>query len=75
MKTWDLNAPAAKLEVAAKGLRTTMTAVDKQWADQARRDFENMYLVHLDSNLRGIQDAIKRLAEVLASAQADCDSN
>ena len=44
MKNFDVHAGAAKLELALKTFRTTFAAVDPQWTDAARRDFQETHL-------------------------------
>ena len=48
MKNSDVAASAAKLELALKTFRTTSAAVDPQWTDAARRDFQETYLAPLE---------------------------
>lgn len=74
MKSSDIYAGAAKLELALKTFRTTYSAVDPQWTDAARRDFSETYLVPLEPNVKNMLDAIARLAEVFAAAERQCGS-
>lgn len=74
MKNCDLSTGAAKLELSLKLLRSTAATVAEQWTDQAHRDFEETYLTPLDPNVRDVLDAIKRMAEVLSSAERQCNS-
>ena len=68
----NVNAGAAKLELALKTFRTTFAAVDPQWTDVARRDFQETYLAPMEPNVRNMLDAIARLADVFAAAERQC---
>ena len=72
MKSCDLSAGAAKLELALKSLRTTVTAVEAQWNDQAQRKFHENHLAAVEPKVRGMFEAIGRMTEVLAAAERDC---
>jgi uncharacterized protein YukE len=72
VKEWDLNAPAGKIELALKTLRTTLAAVESQWADQARRQFQETHLAAVEPNVRSMLDAISQLDDVLNAAQRQC---
>ena len=74
-KKIDLQSSASKIELALKTFRTTFGAVDPQWTDAARRDFEETYLAPMNDNVREITDAIARLAEIFAAAERQCDSD
>ena len=72
MKNCDIRAGAAKLELALKSYRTTLAAVDPQWNDAARRDFQETHLAPVEPNTRNMLEAIARLAEVLTAAEQQC---
>ena len=74
MKNSDIVGAAAKLELALKTFRTTFAAVDPQWTDAARRDFEETHLAPVEPNVRNMLEAIARLAAVLATAERQCGS-
>lgn len=74
MMSSDLAASAARLELSLKTFRTTSAAVEPQWTDSARREFQETYLTPLETNARNMLDAIARLAEVLAAAERQCGS-
>ena len=74
MKNSDIVGAAAKLELALKTFRTTFAAVDPQWTDAARRDFEETHLAPMEPNVRNMLEAIARLAAVLAAAERQCGS-
>ncbi len=75
MKNIDLNASAAKLELALKTFRTTFAGVDPLWTDAARRDFQATYLEPMEPKVRSMVQAITRLAGVLAGAERECGSD
>jgi hypothetical protein len=75
MRNADLNASAAKLELALKTFRTTFAAVDPQWTDAARRDFQETYLEPMEPKVKNMLQAITRLAGVLAGAERQCGSD
>jgi hypothetical protein len=74
MNSSDMLANSAKLELALKTFRTTFSAVDQQWIDTAKNDFQETYLDPMEPKVRGILAAIARLAEVLAAAEHQCGS-
>jgi hypothetical protein len=74
MKSCDLSAGAAKLELALKALRTTLSAVEQHWNDEAKRKFWDNHLAALDPSARTMFDAISRMSEAAAAAERDCGS-
>jgi hypothetical protein len=74
VKSCDLSSGTAKLELAMKSLRVTLSAVEKEWTDQANRKFHEEYLAPIDPNVRRMMDAIARMAESIAAAERDCGS-
>ncbi len=72
MKNCDLNVGAAKLELALRSLRTTVSAVEQQWNDQAQRKFRENHLAAVEPKTRAMFEAIGHMAEVLAAAERDC---
>jgi hypothetical protein len=72
MKPSDITAAVAKLELAMKNFRTVFAAVDPQWTDAARRDFEEMHLEPMNTNVKRMTEAMARLAAVFAAAERDC---
>ena len=70
----DVGASAAKIELALKTFRTTFAAVDPQWTDAARHDFQETYLTPMEPNVKNMVAAVVRLAEVLAAAERQCSS-
>jgi uncharacterized protein YukE len=74
VKSCDLTSGSAKLELALKTLRTTINAVEEQWNDAAQRNFREKHIAAIEPNVRNMFDAIGRLAEVIAAAERQCDS-
>lgn len=74
MKKSDIISSAGKLELSLKTFRTTFAAVDPQWTDAARRDFEETHLVPLEPNVKNMIEAIMRLATVFEAAERQCGS-
>ena len=72
MKSCDLDVGRAKLELALKSLRITLTAVEREWNDEAQRKFRENHLVAVEPRCRSMFEAIGRMAEVLAAAERDC---
>jgi uncharacterized protein YukE len=72
VKQWDLTAPAGRIELALKTLRTTVAAVESQWRDQAQRQFQETHLTSLEPNVRSMLDAISQLDDVLNAAGRQC---
>ena len=73
MKSCDLTSGAAKLELAIKSLRVTLSAVEEQWIDQAHHKFREEHLAPIEPTVRRMFDAIARMAEVVAAAERDCN--
>jgi hypothetical protein len=73
MKHVDVTLAAAKIELALKTFRTTFAAIEPQWTDSARRDFQEVHVAPLEPNVRTMLEAITRLAEVLTAAERDCE--
>jgi hypothetical protein len=74
MSSADITSSASKLELALKTFRTTFDAVDQQWTDAARHDFEETHLAPMEPNIKTMLTAAARLAGVLASAERQCSS-
>jgi hypothetical protein len=72
MRTWDLNAGAAKLELAMKSLTGTSADVAERWSDERNLAFREEFIRPLDPKLRNLSDALHRLADVLATAERQC---
>ena len=75
MKNFDVHAGAAKLEIALKTFHTTFAAVDPQWTDAARREFQETHLAPMEPNVKNMIEAIARLTEVLAAAERQCNED
>ena len=74
MKSCDLTTGAAKLELALKTLRTTLSAVEKQWSDETQRNFRETHLAAIEPNVKNMLEAVGRMAEVIAAAERECDA-
>jgi hypothetical protein len=74
MKSCDLSSGAAKLELAVKSLRVTLSAVEEQWTDKAHREFHEEHLAPIEPTVRKMFDEIGRIAEAIAAAERDCQS-
>jgi hypothetical protein len=74
MKSCDLSAGAAKLELALKSLRTTLAVVEQRWDDETHRKFQENHLTPIEPAVRNMFDAIGRIAETIAAAERECDS-
>ena len=72
MKSCDLSAGAAKLELALKTFRTTLGAVEQQWNDETEHKFRESYLAAIEPSVRTMFEAIERMTEALAAAEHDC---
>jgi len=74
VKSCDLTSGAAKLELAIKSLRTTVSAVEQQWNDETHRKFQEAHLAPIEPSVRNMFDAIARMSEAIAAAERDCGS-
>jgi hypothetical protein len=72
VKSCDLSAGTAKLELALKSLRTTLGAVEAQWNDEAHRKFHENHLAAIGPKTTSMFEAIGRMSDVLAAAERDC---
>ena len=75
MKSCDLSSGAAKLELAIKSLRVTLSAVEERWTDQAHHKFREEHLAPIEPTVRKMFDAIARMAEAIAAAERDCNED
>jgi uncharacterized protein YukE len=73
VKSCDLTSSAAKLELALKSLRTTLSAVEEQWTDETHRKFRENHLAAIEPNVKRLFDAVGRMSEVIAAAERDCN--
>ena len=73
MKSCDLSSGSAKLELAIKSLRVTLSAVETQWSDQTHHKFREEHLAPIEPTVRKMFDAIARFADVVAAAERDCN--
>jgi hypothetical protein len=75
VKSCDISSGAAKLELAIKSLRVTLSAVGNQWTDQTHRQFDEEHLAPIEPAVRKMFDAIARMAEAIAAAERDCNDD
>jgi Ethanolamine utilization protein EutJ (predicted chaperonin) len=73
VKSCDLSSGAAKLELAMKSLRVTLSAVEDQWTDQTHHKFREEHLARIEPTVRKMFDEIARMAEAIAAAERDCN--
>jgi uncharacterized protein YukE len=72
MKTCDLSGSAARLALAMKTLTKAVDEADEHWNDDASRRFHETYLLPLDARMREALEAVRRLEQILASAEREC---
>ena len=72
MRGWDPNGIAARLELALDAFRKAKVEVDSQWDDEARRGFDDDFVVPMEPKLRRSLEAIRHLADMLQKAERDC---
>jgi hypothetical protein len=72
MRNWDFTAPSGKIELALKTFKTLLASTDRQWADQARRQFQETHLDFIEPNTKRMLEAIGQLVEVLGGAERAC---
>ncbi len=70
-----MNSGASKLELAMQSLFAAHAEAQQYWSDEAQRKFQEAYLAPVEPKVRGLLDAIHRLAEVLAAAERQCGIN
>jgi hypothetical protein len=75
MRNWDFNTGASKLELSMQTLLALAAEAQQYWNDQAQRRIQETYLMPLEPKVRGVLDAVNRLAEVLAEAERYCGIN
>jgi hypothetical protein len=73
MKGWDLTAGAAKLELAVQSLQATTDLLEESWNDEAFQRFRDTHLTPMEPKVKLVLDAVRRLSELLANAQRDCE--
>ena len=62
----------AKLIQAAKKLMADWEQTKETWRDEKGRQFDEQYMVPLESNLRAALLAMERMGAMLNSAQHEC---
>jgi len=74
MKTWDLNSGAAKLEQATGALIKAVRQAEEQWNDSTYQALMQEYIHPLEPKVRSALDAVRKLEQILATAQRACRS-
>ncbi|MBL8814686.1 MAG: hypothetical protein JNL58_01560 [Planctomyces sp.] len=72
MKRVDVLSPAARLEDATKQLLAAWNVTKEHWSDPVSRKVEDEYLIPLQAQIRCLLDATTKLAEVLRTAEHEC---
>lgn len=62
-----------KLRDSYKQLKFAYERVKEHWDDDARRDFESMYLAGLESKILTAISGISRMQDVFTQARRDCE--
>jgi hypothetical protein len=75
MKTWDFSSGAAKLELAMKSMQIADANAEQYWDDAAHEKFREDHLEPLEMRIRGMLEAVHRLAEVFGNAEQQCGMN
>jgi hypothetical protein len=75
MRNWDLTSGTAKLGLAMESLIAANNEVEQYWNDEAHAKFQELYIEPLEPKVRNVLDAIRRLSEVLATAERQCGMN
>ena len=75
MRTCDLSAGVAKLELAAKALHQSSRDIEESWDDQIFHDFQETYVASVEPKLKNLLEAVRRLAGAFASAEHQCSDD
>jgi hypothetical protein len=73
MKTWDMTAGTAQLDLALRMLQNTRKEVEESWDDENFRQLCEKYLFPVETRARMMLDHARRLAQVFADARRECD--
>ncbi len=73
MQIADLSVGSAKLYESIKNLQEAWGETSEYWTDDNARHFLENHLEPISPRVKAAQDAINRLAEVLARAQRECE--
>ena len=49
--------------------------VEQYWNDEAHSKFQELYIEPVEPKVRNVLDAVRRLSEVLATAERQCGMN
>jgi hypothetical protein len=73
MKTADVQTSAARLKEGFEMLNIRWQMSQDVWQDQARVNFEERHLIPLEAPVGISLESIRRLGNVLARAQKECE--
>jgi hypothetical protein len=73
MKTADVQTSAARLKEGFEMLNIRWQMSQDVWQDQARVHFEERHLIPLEAPVGISLESIRRLGNVLARAQKECE--
>lgn len=72
MRGCDPDGIAARIELALDTFKKAKIEIDAQWDDEARRAFDDSFLVPMEPKVRRALEAIHHLADLLHKAERDC---
>jgi hypothetical protein len=73
MRVADLTGPTAKIIEALKVLRVRWETTKEHWNDPVSREFEEHYLSVFEPQAQSTLERLRRLSQVLATAQQACN--
>jgi len=68
----SLSVAKANLMDAAKTLHLRWAKAREHWDDQAARQFEQEFLVHLDAKIRAAAKGLDHVSELTTAVRRDC---
>jgi predicted RNA methylase len=72
VKNCDLSAGVGKLAMALKELQITTIEISESWHDNTNREFVETFVAPLEGQVKALVDSVRRLSEVLGTAERDC---
>jgi len=73
MRNWDLTTGTAELDLALRTLQKTRKDVEESWDDENYRQFSEKYVLPAEARARQMLENARRLAQVFADAQRECE--
>jgi len=73
VKTWDMTAGTAQLDLALRTLENVRKEVEESWDDENFRHFCEKYVFPAEMRARQMLDNARRLAQVFADARRECE--